>query len=69
MLAPKMESVLQIPSVPYEAVTEESVYAKGILSRTSITLNACPVSIKNFFAGGEVVKIYVILYLWHLLKM
>lgn len=42
MLAAKMESVLQIPSVPYEAVTEVSVYAEEILSRTSTTLNACP---------------------------
>lgn len=42
MLAPKMESVLQIPSVPYEAVTEVSVYAEEIVSRTSTTLNACP---------------------------
>lgn len=52
MLAPKTESVLQIPSVPYEAVTEVSVYAEEILSRTSTTLNACPVSINICFRLG-----------------
>lgn len=52
MLAAKMESVLQIPSVPYEAVTEIFVYAEEILSRTSTTLNACPVSMNICFRLG-----------------
>lgn len=52
MLAAKMESVLQIPSVPYEAVTEVSVYAEEIVSRTSTTLNACPVSMNICFRLG-----------------